>query len=146
MRDKLSVDRLNKLHPKVRNTFKNFIEAAETRLNITLRITDGYRSIAQQDELYAQGRTKPGKIVTNSKGGQSYHNYGLAVDLVPMVGNKPDYNYDYEKIKEIAAEYGIAWGGDFKRLVDKPHFEKTLGYTVSQLSSITKDRYGLPLI
>jgi hypothetical protein len=146
MKDALSIDRVNKTHPKARNAFKQFIEAAERELDITLRVTYGLRTKAEQDALYAQGRTKPGKIITNAKGGQSYHNYGLAIDVVPMVKNKPDWNYDFSKLAPIAARFGIAWGGNFKNLVDKPHFEITFGFKVSQLADITADRLGYTLI
>lgn len=146
MKDKLSIDRLNKLHPKVRGTFRMFIESAETELGITLRISQGLRTIAEQDALYAQGRTTKGKIVTNAKGGSSYHNYGLAIDLVELKGNTVNWNFDYSLLEPIAARYGIAWGGNFKSIVDKPHFEITMGYKPSQLKDIARDQYGYPMI
>lgn len=145
MKDKISVDRLNKLHPKVRTTFRNFIEDAEREFNITLRISQGLRTIAEQDALYAQGRTTPGKIVTNAKGGSSYHNYGLAIDLVELVGNKLG-NFDMGKLKPLADRYGLIWGGTFETLYDPPHFEITFGYKPSQLAAIAKDKYGYPMI
>lgn len=146
MKDKISIDRINKLHPKVRSAFKMFVESAEAELNITLRVTYGLRTIAEQNALYAQGRTTAGKIVTNAKGGQSYHNYGLAIDVVEMKGNVPNWSFDFALLKPIAARYDIAWGGDWKSIVDKPHFEKTLGYKTSELINITRDKYGYPLI
>jgi len=146
MKDQLSVDRVNKLHPKVRNAFKMFIESAEGELGITLRVTHGLRTIQEQATLYAQGRTTPGKKLTNAKPGQSYHNYGMAVDLVRMDGNKADWTYDMVKLQPIAARYGITWGGTFKSLPDKPHFELTLGYHWRQLQDITKDKYGYPMV
>ncbi len=146
MKDKLSIDRLNKLHPKVRGTFRMFIESAETELGVTLRISQGLRTIAEQDALYAQGRTVKGKIVTNAKGGSSYHNYGLAIDLVEMKGNTVNWDFDYKLLEPIAARYGIAWGGNFKSIVDKPHFEITFGYKPSQLKDIARDQYGYPMI
>jgi peptidoglycan L-alanyl-D-glutamate endopeptidase CwlK len=63
-----------------------------------------------------------------------------------MVKNKPDWNYDFSKLAPIAARFGIAWGGNFKNLVDKPHFEITFGFKVSQLADITADRLGYTLI
>jgi peptidoglycan L-alanyl-D-glutamate endopeptidase CwlK len=50
-----------------------------------IRVVQGLRSWTEQDALYAMGRTAPGKIVTNVKGGYSYHNYGMAVDCVPSI-------------------------------------------------------------
>ena len=98
MKDKISQDRITKLHPKAREIFINFITECENTLNITLRITMGYRTIKEQNDLYAQGRTKPGNKVTNAKGGQSFHNFGLAVDLVELVNGQPNWNYDMSKL------------------------------------------------
>ncbi|MFJ5622021.1 M15 family metallopeptidase [Peribacillus loiseleuriae] len=77
---------------------------------IYVQIPDGYRSIAEQDKLYAQGRTAPGKVVTNAKGGQSNHNYGLAVDYFLLT---PDgktalwtVNNDWLRVATIAKSFG----------------------------------------
>ena len=96
----------------------------------------GLRTIAEQNALYEQGRTKPGNIVTNAKGGSSYHNYGLAIDLVQMIDGKVNWNFDYKKLKPYADKYGIVWGGTFKSIVDKPHFEISFGFKPSQLKNM----------
>ena len=67
----------------------SFINRVHNELNIKLRITDGYRSIQEQNTLYAQGRTTPGNIVTHARGGQSLHNYGNAFDVVQMRNGIP---------------------------------------------------------
>jgi len=144
MKDKISIDRINKLHPKVRSAFKMFVESAEAELNITLRVTYGLRTIAEQNALYAQGRTTAGKIVTNAKGGQSYHNYGLAIDVVEMKGNTANWNFDYSLLKPIADKHGIVWGGTWK-FVDKPHFQIDLGFSISQLKTKKTDKMGYVL-
>jgi len=86
-----------------------------------------YRSIAQQNALYAQGRTAPGKIVTNAKGGQSNHNYGVAVDLFQYSddGNEAIWEVDdnFKKIIAAMKAKGFKWGGDWKSFKDYPHFE-----------------------
>lgn len=128
MKDKISESRIMLLHPAIRQDAKSFIEEAEAALNITLRIAQGLRTIDEQNELFAQGRTKPGKVVTKAKGGQSYHNYGLAIDLVEMKDGKPNWNFKYEALLPLATKHGFAWGGHFKSIPDKPHFEKTFGY------------------
>jgi len=133
MKDPISIERLSKLHPKVKSTFKAFIEEAENVLGITLRIVQGLRTVEEQNELYAQGRTKAGKIVTNAKGGSSYHNYGLAIDLVEIKDGQANWNFDYSKIAPIGNRYGLFWGGNFKSILDKPHFEKSFGFSVKQL-------------
>lgn len=127
MRDKLSEARIEQLHPKVRAIFKTFIEEAEESLNVTLRIVQGMRTIAEQNELYAQGRTKPGKKVTNAKGGTSYHNYGLAIDLVEIKNGQANWNFRYNLLKPFAKKYNLVWGGEFKTILDRPHFELTFG-------------------
>lgn len=101
---------------------------------IYVLITDGYRSKAEQDALYAQGRTKPGKIVTNAKGGQSNHNFGIAVDfcLTNEKGTIANYtvNSDWRRVAAIAKSKGFEWGGDWKGFVDNPHLEYTGKITV----------------
>lgn len=131
--DQVSEYRLGKLHPKVREAARKFINAAEAE-GIKLRVTHTLRTIAEQDALYAQGRTAPGKIVTNAKGGRSFHNYGLALDVVEIKDGKALWsNPRWNRIGELGKQYGFKWGGDWQSLKDMPHFEMTFGYTTSQL-------------
>lgn len=150
MKDKISEQRCELLHPKVRAIFKAFVEECENTHNVILRVTQGLRTIAEQNALYAQGRTKPGAIVTNAKGGSSYHNYGLAIDLVELKDGKANWKFDYKKLKSISQKYGLTWGGDFKSIKDNPHFELTLGYNWKKLLELTKenkvDKQGYVLI
>lgn len=90
-----------------------------------IRITEGYRSLERQAQLYAQGRTAPGKIVTNAKPGESIHQYGCAFDVV---FTQTGYEGDWNKLGQIGKMLGFTWGGDFKSIKDRPHFELTLGY------------------
>ena len=95
-----------------------------------LRITSGFRSFEEQDALYAQGRTKLGKIVTNAKAGQSLHNYGVAFDIVDR---KLGYDIEWEKVAHIwdlITDFQGEWGGSWVSFVDKPHFQNTLGHTL----------------
>lgn len=137
MRDTpISLDRANLLHPKVRQEVIETIESLEATFpaGTKIRIVQGLRTIEEQDALYAKGRTTPGPRVTNARGGKSYHNYGLAIDYVIMEGTA--INWNHPRNKEVVAAFkskGWKWGGDFKSIVDKPHFEKSFGYTVSQL-------------
>jgi len=78
--DQISQNKIAKLHPKIRFKVTQALLNLEKR-NVTARIVQGLRTWAEQDALYAQGRTAPGKIVTNAKAGQSYHNYGRIVLL-----------------------------------------------------------------
>lgn len=157
MNDKISIDRINRLHPKVRDTFKAFIEEAEAALGITLRVVQGLRTIAEQNALYAQGRTKPGKIVTNAKGGSSLHNYGLAIDVGQLLNKAINWNFDYNLLRPFAKKYGLTWGADWdgdgktkaegdkdEHLVDMPHFQLTFGFTWKQLLAKTQAKDFIP--
>jgi peptidoglycan L-alanyl-D-glutamate endopeptidase CwlK len=114
------------------------------------------RTFAEQDALYAQGRTKPGKVVTNAKGGQSYHNYGLAVDIVlirDMDGNGSfetaswdtkldadgDGQSDWMEAVAILKRHGWEWGGDWK-FSDTPHFQKTFGKNIRELLALYENK------
>jgi peptidoglycan LD-endopeptidase CwlK len=130
--DLVSSERINELHPEAKWRFIAFINEAEKQ-GIKLRVTDGGRSFAKQTEYYAQGRTKPGNKITNAKAGQSYHNYFMAGDVVEIVNGKPKWNCDWKKIAEIGKSFGLEWGGDWKSIIDKPHFQYTNGLSIKQL-------------
>ncbi|GGG43954.1 M15 family metallopeptidase [Epilithonimonas arachidiradicis] len=137
--DNITQQRIQKLHPSVRDEVTNIIRECDLALTgrAKIRITQGLRSFEEQEKLYAIGRTKPGKKVTNAKGGQSIHNYGLAVDICLMIDGKTaswdtakDWDNDkiadwYECVK-IFAKNGWDWGGNWKTFKDLPHFEKKL--------------------
>lgn len=135
--DKTSEDRLLGLHPAIREiALKAYREAVQaTPTGVHPFITEGMRSFQRSDELYAQGRTKPGQIVTNAPGGSSLHNYGLAIDFVNLVNGKMAWNVDanWMKVVNIFKKYGFAWGGDFHSIKDNPHLEMTFGFTWRQL-------------
>ncbi len=98
---------------------------------ISYVVTQTLRTKEEQNILYAQGRTVPGTIVTNAKGGQSMHNYGIAFDVCPVIGSKLMWNRIdlFDKIGAIGMKLGLEWGGSWDKFQDKPHFELTLGYT-----------------
>lgn len=127
MRDKISIERVESLHPDKKENFIAFIEELEETFDTTLRVVQAFRSFKQQDELYAQGRSDTSKPkVTNARGGESFHCYGLAVDIIPLSGTcQPQWNYDFEKFKPIAEKYGLTWGGSWK---DYDHYEDNLGF------------------
>lgn len=156
MEDKITLDRIQLLHPAVREEV-DYIYRAQIvpALNgkAICRFAYTLRTFAEQDALYAQGRTKlfdaDGKklgIVTKAKGGQSIHNFGLALDIVLIKDTNNDGkfdsatwedNIDFDKdgksdwmeIVEIFKRNNWDWGGDWKSFKDKPHFEKTFGHT-----------------
>ncbi|EPC3373433.1 M15 family metallopeptidase [Listeria monocytogenes] len=108
---------------KTRNVIKKM-----AKKGIYLCVAQGYRSSAEQNTLYAQGRTKPGAVVTNAKGGQSNHNYGVAVDLCLYTsdGNNVIWESTTSRWKTVVSAMkaeGFEWGGDWKSFKDYPHFE-----------------------
>lgn len=126
--DKVTADRIDTLHPVIREDVKRGINEA-TKQGLNLRITSGLRTFAEQHQLYQQGRTTGGSIVTNAAPGQSYHNYGLAFDVVPIVNGQAVWNNDkyWQQAAQIFKKLGFEWGGDFKSIKDKPHFQKSFG-------------------
>ncbi|MBL4753233.1 MAG: M15 family metallopeptidase [Flavobacteriales bacterium] len=143
--DIVSDRRIGTLHPLIQAKAKEFIIRAEKELSIKLRVTSALRTWSEQDGLYAQGRTKTGKIVTNAKGGQSLHNFGLAIDVVEIKDGKALWrNPNWNKIAALGKSIGFAWGGDFKSIKDKPHFEMRFGRSLAQLQNlyVSGDRQG----
>lgn len=134
--DALSEQRIERLHPAIRSKARAFLNKAAQQ-GIKLRITAGLRSYAEQNALYAKGRTTSGKIVTNAKGGQSNHNFGLAIDVVPIKNGRADWDGPWEQIGAIGKSVGFAWGGEWTSFVDRPHFEMLFGLSTAAL----RERY-----
>ncbi|WP_079708074.1 M15 family metallopeptidase [Paraliobacillus ryukyuensis] len=113
---------------------------------IYVQISDGFRSHKEQNALYAKGRSTGGNIVTNARGGQSYHNFGLAVDyfLVSNDGKKAiwDVNKDWRRVAEIGKSLGFEWGGDWSSFKDYPHLQMTGGLSLAQLRAGKKPNLG----
>jgi peptidoglycan LD-endopeptidase CwlK len=109
-----------------------------------IRVTQALRTVAEQDALYAQGRTAPGSKVTNCPGGMSYHNYGLAVDCVPSehgidVAFVPDWNAQHptwKRMEEIGQSLGLNVGAYWRTFPDAPHFQLTGKFPVGRPDSV----------
>lgn len=121
---------LEGLNPYIKAKTEQLIKNANPKLKShTIIITQAFRSTAEQDKLYRQGRFgNPGSVVTNAKGGQSMHNYGLAIDFA--LKRKSDgeavWNQNLDDWKTVVAEakkLGFEWGGDWSRFKDYPHFQ-----------------------
>ena len=121
---------LNDLNPKVKDMCEAFIDKCKDE-GIDILITSTYRDAESQNALYAQGRTKPGKVVTNAKAGQSFHNWKVAFDFVPLIHGKPNWDDAalFKKCGEIGKTCGLEWGGDWK-FKDTPHLQYTAGLTL----------------
>ena len=108
-------------------------------VGVNLKVTSGFRSSAEQDALYAQGRTRPGNIVTNAKAGQSFHNYGAAFDVSIVKGGSLDFNIT-PFIGWIGKFCSLEWGGDWVDFKDVCHFQYTAGYSLSDFQNGKIDR------
>lgn len=156
--DSITLDRIERIHPKLRNElrqiYKEICESLSGKLGC--RFVQVYRTFEEQDALFAQGRTKPGPKVTDAVGGRSYHNYGLAIDFCLLNDKNEDGKIstdeivwdrqtdldkdnviDWMEVVKIFQKYGWVWGASWK---DYPHFEKSFGYKTSQL--LTKYKSG----
>lgn len=153
--DKVSLQRIEKLHPKLREEVKQIVENLAKR-KIKIRITQGFRTAKEQADLYAQGRTKPGKIVTNAKPGYSFHEYGFGLDFCLLhedgsvsysliedldKNNKADWMEVIDEFKKYGWEAGIDW-----KFKDSPHLQKVFGQSIEKLLITKKDSEGYPII
>jgi len=143
MKDQVTLDRIKLIHPKLRDEvyeiYDEICEALKGRAFCRFSYT--LRTFAEQDILF-----KKVPKVTNAKGGMSYHNYGLAIDIVLIIDGKSasweikkdfdsDGKADWMEVVAIFKSFGWEWGGDWG-FVDNPHFQKTLGYSVRQLLAL----------
>ncbi len=111
------------LLPEVQPEARALVQKAALN-GIRIKIISALRTFAEQDELFAQGRTKPGKKVTNARGGFSNHNFGIAFDVGVFEGNKylPE-SVKYKAVGVLGTDLGLEWGGNWKTIVDQPHFQ-----------------------
>ncbi len=133
--DQRTSDAIDTLHPAIREEVRRLVNECNQVLtgHDEMIIVQAYRTFEEQNALYAKGRTAPGNIVTKAKGGQSYHNYGLAIDFCLKLNGK-DISWDTTKdfdgdgvadwleVARIFQREGYTWGKAFN---DLPHFEKT---------------------
>jgi peptidoglycan LD-endopeptidase CwlK len=119
-----SLARLALVHPALQARIRTLDALAPS---LSIQVTQGLRTFAEQDAIYAQGRTAPGEIVSNVKGGYSAHNFGYAVDLVPedVVPGQPDWNIEHpawQTMLRVAPACGLAEGAQWRTFKDNPHF------------------------
>jgi peptidoglycan L-alanyl-D-glutamate endopeptidase CwlK len=140
--DNVTAQRIALLHPKVRNEAAALINEANALLTThsQIRVVQGLRTFAEQDALFAK---RP--RVTKAKGGQSLHNYGVAVDFCLIIDGKEvswdlkkdwdgDKIADWMEVVGVFRRAGWEWGGTWK-FTDNPHFQKTMNNTWQQLLS-----------
>lgn len=129
----VSLARLQEVHPLLASKIRQ-LDSILSAQSIEIQVTQGLRSWNQQAALYAQGRTTPGPIVTNAQPGYSWHQFGLAVDLVcaaafdPQGQFLPDWNPQHPCWQTMIAKgetLGMYSGAEFRTLPDYPHFQLT---------------------
>lgn len=153
--DPITIQRIQLLHPKVIDevtAMYNQICSALSGRSLC-RFAYTLRTDKEQNDLFAIGRTKPGKRVTNARGGHSFHNFGLAFDIVLLIDTDGNGTFetaswdtlkdfdgdrvaDWMEVVRIAKSFGWEWGGDFKSFKDQPHFQKTFGKTTAELRTL----------
>lgn len=143
---------ISQLHPDLQAKITE-LQALCKKNKITIGIGECVRTVAEQDALYAKGRTASGSIVTNAKGSSysSMHQWGVAFDFYLIMdvdgdGKTSDDSYNnatglFDKVGKLGQSIGLEWGGSWKSIVDKPHFQLAdWGSTTSTL----KTKYGTP--
>ena len=142
---------VTQLHPRLQAKFK-LLQKKCAQKGITIRATECLRTAKEQDALYAKGRTAPGPKVTNASGkdAKSMHQWGVAVDIVIDMDTDKDGDVDIRDlynvkllnvVGKIGESIGLEWGGSWKSIVDKPHFQlPDWGSTPAKL----KAEYGTP--
>lgn len=142
---KRTLENLSGLNRKFRVRVESFLTAAQpilARHGVTAEVISGLRSGTQQSALYAQGRTKPGRIVTNARPWSSWHNYGLAIDLGLFAGGKYLDQSDPRRADRVYRELGALWvaqggewAGNWKSFQESPHFQWTAGKSLAMLKA-----------
>lgn len=147
--DERSAKNIATLHLKVQKIFKDWIlecQLIAKAFGYEYKAISGNRTWEEQAKLYAQGRSSPGKIVTNAKPGYSNHNFGVAVDMGVFKNgkyldeNSPKESEEFHrKAAEIAKKYNISWGGDWSSFKDYPHFEYKTGKTLAEMRQLISE-------
>jgi len=124
------------LSPAVQKKVHIFIDAC-AQAGVEILITSTYRDHESQDALYAKGRTQPGPKVTNAKGGDSYHNWRVAFDFVPIVNGKAcwDDTELFTRCGEIAERCGLEWAGRWKSFKELAHCQYTGGLSIADFKN-----------
>lgn len=133
---------INALHPKLQALICDLKAECEVQ-GLKIGISECLRTAAEQDALFAKGRTAPGRIVTNARGStySSMHQWGIAFDFYRNDGKGAYENGDnfFEKVGKIGRTLGLEWGGDWKSIVDLPHFQLSdWGTTTAKLKQLYK--------
>lgn len=136
---------IRQCHPRLQSLAQKMVSECN-RQGYPIGIGECFRSVAEQNALYAQGRTKPGQVITNAPGTSysSMHQWGVAFDIYRSDG-KGAYNESgqyFQKVGAIGKSLGLEWGGDWSSIVDKPHFQlPDWGSTPTRLKNLYGNVY-----
>lgn len=121
--DARSEELIATLLPEVRPYARALVHAAAEH-DITIIVTSGTRTYAEQEALFNQGRSTPGEIVTKAHAGHSNHNFGIAFDVTIFHGGNPVWESPlYKVVGALGMRLGLEWGGSWTSIDDEPHFE-----------------------
>ena len=124
------------LHPRVRPYARALLLQAKQR-GWQFKITSALRTFGEQDALYRQGRSAPGKRVTNARAGYSNHNFGLAFDVTLFNGTAPVWDSPlYKALGVIGGQLGLEWGGNWTSLRDEPHYQLRPAWAAGMTESV----------
>jgi peptidoglycan LD-endopeptidase CwlK len=154
--DDISQSRLQLVYPPLAAKIAALFALVESG-GEEIRVVQGLRTWAEQDALYAQGRSTAGEIVTNVKGGYSYHCFGLAADCAPSLYGPdrpydPDWNSSHFAWKDMEAKgvsLGLVSGADWCSLPDAPHFQMTGRFPIDEPNDEVRSLFaqgGLPAV
>lgn len=139
--DPRSEANIRTLYLKAQEAARIFLGAFVNVQEYTVKIISGTRTYAEQNALYAVGRTreKNRKPVTNARGGSSNHNFGIAWDVGIFVNGK--YLGDSPLYKRaaslgLAATTGVEWGGNWVTFPDKPHYQLVTSKPLAQVRTL----------
>ncbi|MEI8044235.1 MAG: M15 family metallopeptidase [Verrucomicrobiota bacterium] len=139
---------ISRLTPKTREAARRFMAAAVPAMaavGMEVKITSGLRTYAEQDALYAQGRTAPGPKVTNARAGESWHNFGCAWAITLFKDGAPVYESPYYRTcAEIGRDQGLDCGLFWKGLRDEPHYNLEIGLTMQQMREMVAAGTAIP--
>jgi len=151
--DNITLKRIQTLHPKLREEVTQIYDEICKNLvgkGVVCRFTSTYRTSAEQNALFAQGRTDKTKpIVTMARANESYHNFGCAIDICLILNGVTaswDFSKDYDndgvadlmEAIHIFQMYGWEWAGTWKTFREFPHVQKTFGKTIKQMQALPK--------
>ena len=135
---------VSQLHPELQKKVVK-LQKECLKAGIKIKIGECFRTVAEQNALYAKGRTAPGSIITNAKGNSysSMHQWGVAFDFARYDKKNPYDNTDgfFEKVGAVGKSIGLIWGGDWLTPKDRPHFQLS---DYGDTSAIIKKKYGTP--